>query len=181
MGLVPEIRCERLLLRAWRDDDLEPFAAMNRDPRVMEFFPSTLSREESDDVAERVRSHFDERGFGFWAVEAPAVAPFIGFIGLGVPSFEAHFTPSVEVGWRLAYQHWGRGYATEGARAALAFAFAELGLGEVVSFTPTLNLRSRRVMEKLGMRRSVSDDFDHPRLPTGHPLRRHVLYRILPS
>jgi RimJ/RimL family protein N-acetyltransferase len=167
-----------LLLRPWRDEDLPAFAALNADPRVMEFMPKALSRDESDARADRIRRHWAERGFGLWAVEVPGVAPFIGFVGLSVPPFEAAFTPCVEIGWRLAFAHWGRGYATEAANAALEDGFGRLGLTEIVSFTVPANVRSRRVMERLGMTRSPADDFDHPLLPEGHPLRRHVLYRI---
>jgi RimJ/RimL family protein N-acetyltransferase len=165
-------------LRAWRDEDLAPFAALNADPLVMEYFPATLSRAESDALAARVRNEMAERGFGLWAVEAPGVAPFVGFTGLAVPRFDAHFTPCVEIGWRLAREHWGRGFAPEAARAALAHGFERLRLDEIVSFTAVANARSRRVMEKLGMTHDPSDDFDHPSLVVGHPLRRHVLYRI---
>lgn len=144
----------------------------------MEHFPAPLSRAESDAFAAQVRREMDERGFGLWAVEVPGVAPFVGFTGLAVPRFSAHFTPCVEVGWRIAREHWGRGYAPEAARAALAHGFAALGLEEIVSFTATGNTKSRRVMEKLGMTHDPADDFEHPSLPPGHPLRRHVLYRI---
>ena len=125
----------------------------------------------------RIREHFDRHGYGLWAVEVPGVADFIGFVGLAVPRFESHFTPCVEIGWRLAREHWGRGYATEAAHAALEFGFLDLALNEIVSFTATTNRRSRAVMERIGMTRSPDDDFDHPSLPEGHPLRRHVLYR----
>jgi RimJ/RimL family protein N-acetyltransferase len=177
MSAIATIRTARLELRPWRDEDRAPFAALNADPRVMEFFPKTLDRADSDAMAARLREHFDRHGFGLWAVEVPGVADFIGFVGLAVPRFEAHFTPCVEIGWRLAREHWGRGYATEAARAALAFGFRDLALDEIVSFTTTANLRSRAVMERIGMTRSPADDFDHPALPEGHPLRRHVLYR----
>ena len=173
-----QLLTERLRLRRWRPGDRAPFAALNADPRVMEYFPAPLSSEESDDLAARIEAHFDARGFGLWAVEAPGVAPFVGFVGLSVPGFEAHFTPCVEIGWRLAAEHWGKGYAAEGARAALAFGFETLRLEEIVSFTATGNLPSRRVMERIGMTHDPADDFDHPALPEGHPLRRHVLYRI---
>jgi RimJ/RimL family protein N-acetyltransferase len=175
---MPELRTPRLVLRQWRDADLEPFARLNADAETMRHFPAPLSRAASDALALRERARLAARGWGLWAVEAPEAAPFVGFVGLAEPGFEAHFTPAVEVGWRLAREHWGRGYATEAARAALAFAFAELGLDEVVSFTSPLNVRSRRVMERLGMAHAPDDDFDHPRLPEGHPLRRHVLYRL---
>jgi len=171
------IETERLLLRPWRDADLPPFAALNADPEVMEFLPATLTREESDALAARVRARFDERGYDVWAVEVVGRAPFIGFVGLSHPTFDAHFMPCVEVGWRLARAHWGQGYATEAALGALAFGFGELGLGEIVSFTVPANVRSRRVMERIGMARDPREDFDHPALPVGHPLRRHVLYR----
>ena len=144
----------------------------------MEHFPATLSRAESDAFAERIRADMDERDFGLWAVEVPGITSFAGFTGLAVPRFEAHFAPCVEVGWRIAREHWGRGYAPEAARAALAHAFGVLGLDEIVSFTAVGNLRSRRVMEKLGMTHDPADDFEHPSLAPGHPLRRHVLYRI---
>lgn len=168
----------RLLLRPWRLEDRAPFASLNADPRVMEHFPSILTRMESDALADRIEAHFAQHGYGFWAVELPGVASFIGFIGLAVPRFTAHFTPCVEIGWRLAIEHWGQGFAVEGAKAALTFGFQQLQLNEIVSFTVIANSRSRRVMEKLGMTHDPQDDFDHPLLPEGHPLRRHVLYRV---
>jgi RimJ/RimL family protein N-acetyltransferase len=174
----PEITTQRLVLRPWCDGDLPPFAAMNADPRVMEFLPQPLDRTESDALAERIRAAFDIRGFGLWAVEVKGEAGFIGFLGLAVPKFEAPFTPCIEIGWRLAYEHWGKGYATEGARAVLSFAFERLALPEVVSFTTPANKRSWRVMERIGMTRSPDEDFDHPRLALGHPLRRHLLFRL---
>jgi len=168
----------RLILRPWREEDLAPFAALNADPEVMEYFPRTLTRAESDNVAEAIAAHFDAHGFGLWAVEVPGVAPFIGFTGLSVPRFEAPFTPAVEVGWRLARAWWGRGYASEAARVALAFGFETLALDEIVSFTAAGNLRSRRVMQRIGMHEDVPGAFDHPALAEGHPLRAHVLYRL---
>ena len=170
-----ELLTERLILRRWRPADRRPFAALNADPRVMEYFPNVLSREESDALAKHIDEHFERHGFGLWAVEVPGVAPFAGFIGLSVPRFQAHFTPCVEVGWRLAAAYWGRGYATEGAQAALAFGFEALGLREIVSFTVPENLRSRRVMEKIGMTRNPADDFDQPGVFGRRP---HVLYRL---
>jgi RimJ/RimL family protein N-acetyltransferase len=175
---IPVITTSRLVLRIWRSEDLEPFAALNADPRVMEFFPKVLDRAESDARADRIREHFDRYGFGYWAVEVPGVADFIGFVGLGVPGFEAHFTPCVEIGWRLVFDHWGRGYATEAAAAAVNYGFEKLGLDEIVSFTVPANLRSRRVMERLGMAHSPAENFDHPLVAEGHLLRRHVLYRL---
>lgn len=175
------LRTDRLWLRRWVPADLAPFAALNADPRVVEHFPAALSREESDALASRIAAGFEERGFGLWAVEIPSVTSFAGFIGLSVPGFEAPFTPCVEIGWRLAREFWGLGYASEGARAAVDFAFRVLGLDEVVSFTTLSNSRSRRVMEKIGMIHDPADDFDHPAYPDGHRLRRHVLYRTLPN
>jgi RimJ/RimL family protein N-acetyltransferase len=178
MTLVPTLQTDRLRLREWRDSDLAPFAALNADPCVMGHFPRPLDGAESDAVVMRIRDHFARHGFGLWAVEVPGVAEFVGFVGLSVPSFEAHFMPCVEIGWRLAQEFWGRGYATEAARAALEFGFHNLGLTEIVSFTVPANLRSRAVMERIGMSHSEADDFDHPSIPSGHPLRRHVIYRI---
>jgi ribosomal-protein-alanine N-acetyltransferase len=172
------LRTERLVLREWRDEDLAPFAAMNADASVMEHFPSVLTRAESDATVARIRAHFAEHGYGPWAVEIPGVAPFVGFVGLSSPRFESTFTPCVEVGWRLAREHQGRGFATEGARAAIAHGFATALLDEIVSMTVSANAPSRRVMEKLGMHRDPTEDFDHPLIPDGHPLRRHVLYRV---
>ena len=171
---MTELRTERLLLRPWRDEDREPFAALNADPEVMEHFPSTMTREESDAFVDFLTGVFAERGWGLWAVEVEG--EFVGFVGLLVPRFEAHFTPAVEIGWRLARHAWGKGYATEAGRAVLDFAFGELGLEEVVSFTATTNLPSQRVMQRLGMTHDPADDFDHPRV-TDPRLRRHVLYR----
>jgi RimJ/RimL family protein N-acetyltransferase len=170
-----EIKTSRLLLRQWTPEDREPFAQLNADPAVMEYFPSPLSRAESDASADRAEAAFAQRGFGFWAVEIPGEAPFAGFIGLTVPWFEAHFTPCVEIGWRLARRFWGYGYATEGARAALDFGFERLALTEIVAYAVSANTRSIRVMEKIGMK--FSGEFDHPALEAGHRLRRHVLYR----
>jgi RimJ/RimL family protein N-acetyltransferase len=179
MSLLPdELRTDRLLLRRWLPEDRPLFAAMNADPRVMEFFPKLLTREESDATADRIEAHFAQHGFGLWAVEVPGVTQFAGFVGLAHPRFEASFTPCVEIGWRLSADCWGRGFATEGARAALQFGFTQLELAEILSFTVPGNVRSRRVMEKIGMTHSPQDDFDHPLLPEGHPLRRHVLYRM---
>lgn len=172
-----ELRTERLLLRPWRDSDEAPFAKMNADPRVMEHYPEVLTREQSDEFVLRIRKHFDQHGFGLWAVEL-ADEPFIGFVGLQWVPFQAHFTPCVEIGWRLAAQHWHRGYAVEAAREALRFGFEQLALDEIVAMTVPANHRSLAVMKRLGMSHNEADDFDHPRLAEGHRLRRHVLYRI---
>jgi RimJ/RimL family protein N-acetyltransferase len=172
-----EIRTTRLRLRPWRATDRELFANLNADPRVMEYFSATLSRQESDALADRIQSHIERHGWGLWAVDILDVAPFAGFIGLAQPRFEAHFTPCTEIGWRLGPQFWGNGYATEGALAALAFGFGRLNLDQIVSFTTQANLRSRWVMERIGMVHDPADDFEHPDMPIGHALRRHVLYR----
>jgi len=177
----PFLRTDRLLLRPWREADLEPFSALNADPAVMEHFARPLDGPESDAFVARIMAHFAREGFGFWAVEAPGAAPLVGLVGLARPAFEAPFTPCVEIGWRLAREHWGKGYATEAARAALRYGFEQLSLDEIVAFTVPGNVRSRAVMERIGMTRSADDDFDHPSLPEGHPLRRHVLYRVRPG
>ena len=143
----------------------------------MEFFPAPLTRAESGVLMDRLMDGFAQHGFGLWAVEAPG-AGLVGFTGLSVPSYETAFTPCVEVGWRLARHAWGKGYAREAAREALRFGFEDAGLREIVSFTVPANVRSRRVMEAVGMTRDVAGDFEHPRLPVGHALRPHVLYRI---
>ena len=171
------LRTERLHLRQWTSSDRKPFARLNADAQVMAHFPAALSEQESDALADRIQSHIEDHGWGLWAVEIPGVTEFAGFIGLSNPRFHAHFTPCTEVGWRLASEFWGCGYATEGARAALTFGLQTLALPEVVSFTVPENVRSIRVMERIGMTRSPDDDFEHPVLPEGHPLRRHVLYR----
>ena len=172
------LKTERLLLRHWRDSDRLPFQQMNADPRVMEFFLASLSLAESDALVDRAQAHFDRHGFGPFAVELLENQFFVGFIGLSIPNFDAPFMPAVEIGWRLAFNCWGRGLATEGARSVIRYGFEDLGLDGLVSFTVPENLRSRRVMEKLGMTHDPHDDFDHPRLPDGHPMRRHVLYRL---
>jgi ribosomal-protein-alanine N-acetyltransferase len=172
------LRTERLALRRWRDADREPFAALNADPTVMERLATTLTRGESDAFADRIERGFEERGFGLWAVEVIEGPSFVGFVGLNVPSFEAEFTPCVEVGWRLARDAWGHGYATEAARAAIADGFTRVGLDEIVSFTTPGHTRSRAVMERLGMTHDPADDFGHPSFPEDHPLHDHVLYRL---
>jgi RimJ/RimL family protein N-acetyltransferase len=175
-GLIEPITA-RLALRQWRDDDRVAFAALNTDPLVMEHFPAILSREQSDAMVDRCVEHIERNGYGLWAVAVRTTGQLIGFVGLAVPTWEAAFTPCTEIGWRLARSAWGLGYATEAATAALATAFGPVGLDEVVSFTTTGNLRSQHVMQRLGMTRDPSEDFDHPRVADG-PLRRHVLYRI---
>jgi RimJ/RimL family protein N-acetyltransferase len=172
-----ELTTERLLLRQWRDDDLEPFAALNADPEVMRYFPAPLTPAQSEETAGYIRAMIDRQGWGLWAVEVRGGAPFIGFVGLNRPTFEADFMPTVEVGWRLDRPYWSRGYATEAAAASLTFAFDQLRCPEIVAFTAVANERSRRVMQRLGMSHDPADDFDHPRVPHG-PVRRHVLYRI---
>jgi ribosomal-protein-alanine N-acetyltransferase len=172
------IETERLLLRRWKEEDREPFYRMNLDLRVMEFMPECMTSQESDWLFERINEHFRKHGFGLLVAQLREEQSFIGFVGLAAPSFEAHFTPCVEIGWRLAADYWGRGLATEAARAVVKYAFKDLGLDELVSFTVPGNARSRRVMEKIGMTHDASDDFDHPNLPEGHPLRPHVLYRL---
>jgi RimJ/RimL family protein N-acetyltransferase len=171
------LETERLILRAWRESDREPFAALTADPEVMRFFPSVLTREESDALADKIEEHMRAHGFTFWAVEERTSGAFVGFVGLARTPFEAHFTPCVEIGWRLAKSAWGKGYASEAARESLRFGFEELGLDEIVSFTAESNVPSRKVMERIGMRRDPRA-FDHPRVAPGHPLCRHVLYRL---
>jgi ribosomal-protein-alanine N-acetyltransferase len=178
MSVFATLPGRRVRLRRWRNEDRAAFAVMNSDARVMEFFRSRLSRVDSDAMVDRIQKHFSEHGFGLWAIEVPGVAPFVGFAGLTWAQFSAHFTPCVEVGWRLAFEHWGHGYATEAARLALGHGFGTLALSEVVSFTSATNQRSRAVMERLGMRRDPAEDFDYPGFPETHPLRRHVLYRL---
>ena len=178
MSLPRELQTERLILRRWRESDHEPFAAINADPRVMEHFPALMTLAETAALIARYEAHFQQHGFGNWAMEVPGVTSFAGFVGLTIPRFEAHFTPCVEIGWRLAAEFWGRGYATEGARAALGFGFNDLGLAEIVSYTVPANRRSRRVMEKIGMKHDAEGDFDHPLGPAGHPICRHVFYRL---
>lgn len=169
----------RLLLRRWQPSDIEPFAALNADPRVMEFYPAILSRAQTETMVAAIEEGIRRHGFGLWAVELKETSDFIGYIGLSVPGPALPFSPCVEIGWKLAFHHWGRGYAQEGARAALTFGFEKMRLAEIVSFTAVGNLRSRRVMEGVGMTYDPRDDFDHPKLPEGHPLRRHVLYRSI--
>ena len=166
------------MLRDWRESDRAPFACLNADPEVVRYLSGPRDRAGSDALVDEILAHWAKHGFGLWAVERRADGAFLGFTGLSRPAFEAHFMPAVEVGWRLARQAWGNGYATEAGRAVLDYGFEVLGLDEMVSFTVPANDRSRRVMERLGMSRLPADDFDHPRFALGHPLRRHVLYRL---
>jgi len=168
------IRTDRLILRPWNNEDFEPFAKLNADPRVREFFPHILTKEESDEQAAWISGNIEKNGWGFWAVSVIGRDDFIGFIGLS----QLDVIAAVEVAWRLDYDHWGKGYATEGARAALRYGFEVLGLDEIVSCTADINERSRRVMRKLGMHRDPQEDFVMPKLEEGHPLMRHVLYRL---
>lgn len=176
MAELIEFETERLRLRQWKAADREPFAALNADPRVMEFFPSLFTRSESDAMADRCESLIQERGWGFWAVESKLVGEFIGFVGLHTPSALLPFSPCVEIGWRLAFEYWGKGLASEAASEVLRVAFQSLGLEEIVSFTALENRRSRAVMERLGMRGAGT--FEHPQVPENSPLRLHALYRL---
>jgi RimJ/RimL family protein N-acetyltransferase len=175
---MTKLETNRLILRQWRDSDIPIFAEMNRDPKVMEFFPALLGEEETEKMVARIRAHFQKHGYGLFAVELKNEKNFIGFIGLAIPQFEAPFMPAVEIGWRISAQHFSKGYATEAAKKVLEFAFDELKLKEVVSFTVPKNKASQRVMEKIGMVRDLSGDFFHPKLEKNHPLSLHVLYRI---
>jgi ribosomal-protein-alanine N-acetyltransferase len=174
---VIKVETSRLILREWQEQDLKEFAGINEDPKVLEFLPAPLSIKETAAWIDRIKKHFIDHGFGLWAVEIKETDEFIGYVGLNVPSFDAHFTPCVEIGWRLASKHWAKGYATESAKKVLEFGFTELGLKEIVSFTVPANMRSIRVMEKIGMSRDLADDFYHPKLPSDHALALHVLYR----
>lgn len=175
---MAELTTDRLLLRAWREGDYELYAAINQDPLVMQHFRSLKSPAESRNQAEMFNDGLAERGWGLWALEVRSDGQFIGFTGLSVPRFEAHFTPAVEIGWRLAVDAWGKGYAAEAARAALDYGFDKVDLDEIVSFTTTTNLRSQRLMRRLGMTHDPADDFMHPDFERGHDLELHVLYRI---
>ena len=175
---MSSIRTVRLLLRPFAIGDLDAFAALDADPKVREFFPSVLTRAESDASAARYMKHWERHGFGRWTIEVPGVTAFAGIVGPMYVPFSAAFTPAVEIGWRLAQAYWGKGYAIEAARATCEFGFDTLGLSEIVAFTVPNNVRSRHVMERLGMTHSSADDFDSPLVPEGHPMRRHVLYRL---
>jgi RimJ/RimL family protein N-acetyltransferase len=172
------LETKRLRLRQWVTGDLEPFSDMNQDPVVMEYFPGLIPREQSKSFVDKTHSLIEKQGYGLWAAEEIRSGEFIGFVGLSRPIFHAHFTPCLEIGWRLAHQFWGRGLAAEGAMAALAFAFDMLDEDEVVSFTADTNSRSIRVMQKIGMTEDVAGRFIHPALPKSHSLAPHCLYRI---
>ncbi|MFL1483631.1 GNAT family N-acetyltransferase [Marinobacter sp. LN3S78] len=174
------IQTQRLHLRQWKPEDREPFAALNVDPEVMRYFPSPLTRAQSDAMADKCEALIQEQGWGFWALESRPAGRFLGFVGLNRPQADLPFNPCVEIGWRLVRSAWGQGYATEAARAALAFGFDELNLPEIVSFTAVLNTRSEAVMKRLGMVRDRTT-FGHPAVPVGSPLREHCLYRTVPT
>ncbi len=172
------LKTERLILRPWRESDLEAFAHINADPKVMEFFPNLLSRQQSDAYAEKIQRELAVRGYGFWAVEVPGIADFIGYVGLNYWNLDMPFAPCIDVGWRLGSEHWGSGYATEAAKVALRYGFEKLQFEEIVAMAAKENIRSHRVMERLGMECDPREDFEHPKLPQGHPLSLRVLYRL---
>ncbi len=173
-----ELHTERLIIRSWRAEDAAPFAALNADPQVMAFFPKTLSRKESDDWIAMANAHEKEHGMTFWALERKEDHALIGMTGLACMTIEGFDRTDVEVGWRLAFEHWGQGFVTEAAKACMKWGFEQKGLPEIIAMTVPANQRSRAVMERLSMTHNASDDFDHPKLPDGHPLQRHVLYRL---
>ena len=178
MSTAPELHTPRLILRRWRDGDRVPFAKLNRDAQVMEHMPARLTRAQSDEMIELIEARFDQHGYGLWAVEVRATGALAGFTGLQDVPFQAPFTPAIEVGWRLARTVWGRGYATEAARAALAYGFGALRLPEVVAMIVPANRRSRAVAQRLDMTQDPAGAFEHPRFAPGHRLRRHLLYRL---
>lgn len=175
---IKPIETQRLILRNWQPADLIPFAAINQDPKVMEYLLKPLTEAETAAMIEKIQRHFQKYGYGLFACILKETSQCIGYVGLNVPDFEAPFTPCVEIGWRLASNAWGKGYATEAALGVIRTAFTQYGLDEVVSFTVPANLRSIHVMEKIGMTRDLKGDFDHPKVPVGHPLRHHILYRL---
>ena len=178
MITMKPIETERLILREWKDTDILPFYEMGQDPRVMEYFPSLWTMEMVKDFISRMKIQLVEKNYTLWAVEEKKAQQFIGFVGLNEPTWEAAFTPCIEIGWRIAFSFWGKGYASEAAKAVLDYSFNELELLELVSFTVTNNLRSRKVMERIGMSRETKDDFLHPKLDPHHPMAPHVLYKI---
>ena len=177
MKKIVELETKRLILRQWRKEDLDAFSSLNADPEVMEFFPSVLSKKESDEMAEKIEKLISNRGWGFWAVETKNEGEFIGFVGLHEPYYDLPFNPCVEIGWRLAKKHWGKGYATEAGNTALEFGFDKLKLSEVYSFATVHNMKSQAVMERLKLKNTMSN-FNHPVVPKDSPLREHVLYKI---
>ncbi|BEV71007.1 GNAT family N-acetyltransferase [Paludibacterium sp. THUN1379] len=168
----------RLILREWQAEDLPALRVLNADPVVMAHFPAPLSARQSDALVERLQQRMIQQGWGFWALERKRDGECLGFCGLNQPAWQAHFTPCVEIGWRLARAHWGKGYAREAARAVLRYGFDQLQLAEIVAFTVPANQRSRAVMQAIGMQRDDTGDFLHPQLPADHPLAPHVLYRL---
>jgi len=175
------IETNRLILREWEKTDLEPFANLNACNHVCKFLPTTLSKLESNSLATKIITDLDKYGFGLFAIKRKDTKTFIGFTGLNIPGFWAHFMPAVEIGWRLAYNHWGQGFATEAAIAVRNYAFNELKLKELASFTTIHNHRSEKIMQKIGMTHNEADNFNHPKLPKSHPLSPHILYRIKPT
>lgn len=178
MQIIREFETKRLILRKWREEDLESFYAINKDPKVIEFLKGEMTFEECKNFIAAKNQNIEKMGFGLWAVAIKETSEMIGFVGLNPPDFESHFTPCVEVGWRLSSRHWGNGYAVEAARAALKIGFENFGLKEIVSFTVPANLRSISVMKKIGMTQDLHGDFHHPKLPLYHPLSKHILYRL---
>ena len=173
-----ELETERLILRRWKEADIEPFFKITSDPEVRRYYPNVLTINETKSLVTRIESHFVKESFGLWALELKSTGEFIGYTGLSKPTFEAHFMPCVEIGWQIARRYWGQGYAPEAANKALEDGFVRIGLDEIVSFTTVSNDKSIRVMEKLGMHRNPKDDYLHPFLPEGHPLKPHVLFRL---
>lgn len=178
MQILDKIETERLILRMWQESDAEIFAAINQDEKVIEFLRGSLSLADSQNFIVSANSHFKKNGFGLWATTLKETKELIGFVGLNVPDFQSHFTPCVEIGWRLSSKHWKKGYAVEASKAVLLAGFKNFGLQEIVSFTVPQNLRSIAVMEKIGMKRDFSGDFNHPKLSLDHHLSQHILYRI---
>lgn len=176
--MPPVITTQRLHLRNWLSTDADPFYAINQDPLVYEYLKGPMTMDEVRDFIDRMQQQFTLGGYTLWAVEEKSSGAMMGFVGLNHTDWPAHFTPAVEIGWRLGSQYWGKGYATEAAKAVLSYAFEALSLTELVSLTAVANQRSRRVMEKIGMTHDPADDFNHPKLPADHPLLRHVLYRL---
>ncbi|MBX9770450.1 MAG: GNAT family N-acetyltransferase [Candidatus Obscuribacterales bacterium] len=176
-----QLETERLFLRHWQESDVEPFCAITSDPEVRRYYPNVLSASETKTLVVRIKAHFEKENFGLWSVELKSTGEFIGYTGLQKPTIEAHFMPCVEIGWTIAKKHWGNGYAPEAAAKALEDGFTRIGLDEIVSFTTVSNDKSIRVMEKLGMTRNPKDDYSHPLLPQGHPLKPHVLFRLSKS